>query len=157
MITLRPASANDVPLLIRLNKPVQDWHARHYPDRFRPAPDQMAVAAFFQDMLATDNTYLDLSHWEDEPVGYCFSRMEERGGSPLTYPGRHLHIEHLAVLPTHRRRGIASAHLQHCEERARKLKCDKMNLTSWAENSAAHATFENAGLTRKRHWFEKSL
>ncbi len=157
MLSIRTAHHNDIPALTDLNALVQDWHASHYPDRFRRSVDASALAAFFQQMIEGELTFVTLAVQNDQAIGYIFSRLNVQDGSPFTLPTRFLHIEHIAVAASHQRQGVAAALIQSEENRARALECHEINLTSWAQNQIAHAAFEALGFETRRHWFAKTL
>ena len=75
MLTIHPATSADIPALLPLNAIVQDWHATHYPDRFRQSVDPEYVHSFFEMMIEGDTSFVDLALWDAAPAGYMFSRL----------------------------------------------------------------------------------
>lgn len=63
-------------------------------------------------------------------------------------PANSLHICSLAVVPRHRRRGIASRLLAIAEIEARALKLPRLSVTIFEKAAPAHAFFEAAGFRR---------
>ena len=129
----------------------------HYPDRFRANPAPAEIAAFFTRQIAEDNAFVDFAKWENQAAGYTFCTLNVRDGSPISFPTRHLHVEHIAVTPEHQRKGIATALLSHAGARAKTLGCTEINLTSWAANDGAHTAFETAGFHKARYWFARPV
>ncbi|MEO9820642.1 MAG: GNAT family N-acetyltransferase [Paracoccaceae bacterium] len=157
MLTIRAATPADIPALLPLNAIVQDWHATHYPDRFRKSVDPEHVSSFFETMIEGDTTFVDLALWDAKPAGYLFTRLNAHDGSPFTLPSRQLHVEHIAVGMDHRRKGIATALIACATDRAQSLGCSEVNLTSWDANVPAHTAFRSTGFEMRRLWFAKSM
>ena len=157
MLSIRPASQADLPHLLPLNRIVHDWHAAQYPKVFKPSPTDAELTAFFGELLDRETTFIDLAFWHETPAAYCFSTLAIHAGSALTHPRRHWHIEHIATAPEFRRKGIASALIRRAEKAARAEGCTEINLSSWADNTAAHAAFDASGFGVLRLWFAKTI
>ncbi|MEP0953248.1 MAG: GNAT family N-acetyltransferase [Paracoccaceae bacterium] len=157
MLTIRAANSADIPALLPLNAIVQDWHATHYPDRFRKSVDPEQVRGFFETMIEGETSFVDLAFWDAVPAGYMFTRLNANDGSPFTLPSHHLHVEHIAVGVDHRRKGIATGLIGVAKDRAQSLGCSEINLTSWDANVSAHTAFRSTGFEMRRLWFAKSV
>ncbi|HEY8516701.1 MAG TPA: GNAT family N-acetyltransferase [Candidatus Binatia bacterium] len=92
----------------------------------------------------------------EEPVGVavCFVGFSTFAARPL------LNVHDLAVVPQHRRRGVARGLLEHVERRARELGCVKLTLEVLEDNLAAQALYRSLGFTDadlgagvRRTWF----
>jgi ribosomal protein S18 acetylase RimI-like enzyme len=102
-----------------------------------------------------------LAYVGDEPAGVavCFVGFSTFAARPL------LNVHDLAVLPEHRRRGIARGLLAQVEVRARELGCVKLTLEVLEDNAAALALYRSVGFGdadigagARRTWFlERSL
>lgn len=77
----------------------------------------------------------------DEAVGLinCFEGFSTFAAQPL------LNVHDIAVLPSHRRRGIARALLAAAEEAARQRGCCKLTLEVLSSNHAAMAAYAQQG------------
>lgn len=77
----------------------------------------------------------------DEAVGLinCFEGFSTFAAQPL------LNVHDIAVLPTHRRRGIARALIAAAEEAARQRGCCKLTLEVLSSNHAAMAAYAQQG------------
>jgi GNAT superfamily N-acetyltransferase len=73
--------------------------------------------------------------------------------------GRTLYVDDLSTHPDARRRGYAGALLEWCEEEARRLGCDELQLDSAVgpERGDAHRLYLNRGLRISAHHFDKRL
>ena len=103
------------------------------PDAVRTAlPQRLAGRAGFVSFLAFAG---------DDAVGLinCFEGFSTFAAQPL------LNVHDIAVLPTHRRRGIARALLAAAEEAARQRGCCKLTLEVLSSNHAAMAAYAQQG------------
>ncbi|AUN96507.1 GNAT family N-acetyltransferase [Pseudazoarcus pumilus] len=103
------------------------------PDEVRTTlPQRLAGRAGFVSFLA----FVD-----DEAVGLinCFEGFSTFAAQPL------LNVHDIAVLPAHRRRGIARALLAAAEEAARERGCCKLTLEVLSNNHAAMAAYAQQG------------
>ncbi len=82
-----------------------------------------------------------LACMEDEPAGIavCFFGFSTFRARPL------LNVHDLAVMPKYRRRGVGSALLRECENRALRAGCCKLTLEVQDDNLRARALYERFG------------
>lgn len=73
--------------------------------------------------------------------------------------GRVLYVDDLSTLPSHRRRGLARALLDHLAEEARRQGCDALHLDSGvgADRADAHRLYFNARLRIASYHFAREL
>ena len=73
--------------------------------------------------------------------------------------GRVLYVDDLSTLPSHRRRGLGRALLDHLAEEARRLGCDALHLDSGvgADRADAHRFYFNARLRIASYHFARDL
>lgn len=151
MTALRRATPDDAATIAALNAHVQGWHAEHYPEAFFPHPDPAALTAHFAARLAEPGTTCLLAG--DPALGYALCSLQERGLSVFSPPVRRLLIDHIAVAPQARRRGIGTALLHAARALARELSCDEVLLDTWEANHDAHAFFAANGFAPRRMLF----
>src|SRR5690348_7401793 len=106
---VRPAESGDAELLARLNRPVQQLHARLHPDLFKSATDEAAVAAFFAGQLAAPSSDIGICEEDGEPLGYIWAERHHRAETPFCTATARLYIHHLSVVESARRQGAATA------------------------------------------------
>lgn len=151
MITLRRAQPEDAGALARLNAHVQLWHAEHYPETFHPHPDPAGLIAWFAGRLAEPGCTAFLAG--DPPAGYALCALQERDASVFSPARRRLMVEHVAVAPEARRRGLGRALLSAARDLAREVQVDEILLDTWEANHAAHAFFRADGFAPCRMLF----
>lgn len=150
---IRRATPADAATVAALNAHVQSWHAAHYPEAFFPAPDPAALEAHFATRLAEPGVTCLLAG--DPTVGYALCSLQDRPPSVFSPPVRRLMVDHIAVAPQARRRGIGRALLAAARALARDLGADEILLDTWEGNHEAHAFFEAEGFAVRRMLYRR--
>lgn len=147
----RRATPADAPTLARLNAHVQEWHAAQYPETFFATPDPEGLIAYFQGRLAEPGCTAFLA--DDPALGYALCSLQERAASVFSPAIRRLLVEHVAVAPDARRRGVGRALMQAARDLAGALQVDEIVLDTWEANHEAHAFFRAEGFSPCRMLF----
>jgi GNAT superfamily N-acetyltransferase len=150
-MTPRRATPDDAATLARLNAHVQSWHAQHYPEAFYPAPDSIALTAWFADRLSDPACTAYITG--DPAQGYALCQLQTREASVFSPAIRRLLVDQIAVAPEARRQGHGRALLQAARQLARNLQVDEILLDTWEANHDAHAFFRAEGLAPRRMLF----
>ncbi len=138
------AKADDLDALVRLNKVVQDRHAACEPVYFHPF-DEVAVRAYFVASLDDAAVSLLIAFEDDMPLGYVTARACERVENPFSRSRTYLELEHIAVLPEARGRGIGSMLVDEVFAAARALGVASVELSVWEFNDDARRLFARKG------------
>jgi ribosomal protein S18 acetylase RimI-like enzyme len=106
----------------------------------RPLPDA-ARRSLIAGLRAQPTVVIFLAYQDGEPVGIatCFRGFSTFAARPL------INIHDLAVLPSHRGRGIGRRLLDAVEQRARATGCCKVTLEVQEDNARARRIYEAAG------------
>jgi GNAT superfamily N-acetyltransferase len=147
----RRAMPADAPTLARLNVHVQEWHATQYPETFFATPDPKGLVAYFHGRLAEPGCTAFLA--DDPALGYALCSLQERAASVFSPAIRRLLLEHVAVAPEARRRGVGRALMQAARDLAGALQVDEIVLDTWEANHEAHAFFRAEGFSPCRMLF----
>ena len=145
---IRRATPADAAEVARLNAHVQQWHAAHYPDVFFPDPDPTALTAHFHDRLQDADVTCLLAG--SPAMGYALCALQTRPLTLFSPPIRRLLVDHIAVAPQARRKGLGRALLTAARDLARHLSCDEVLLDTWEANHDAHRFFEANGFSPRR-------
>lgn len=81
----------------------------------------------------------------DEPLGYVWAQDITRARATFTNDSRVMYIQHLAVAPTFRRAGVATALCRAVEDEARRRGIRDLGLDHWAFNRDAAKFFASHG------------
>jgi ribosomal protein S18 acetylase RimI-like enzyme len=148
VISIREAGAEDGDILVRLNRSVQELHAAHRPEYFKP-PDPAAVADWFRSMLENPAVRAWIAEWDGSPAGYALTLVVEKPENAFGYARRFCEIDQIGVAPEFRRQGIARALVERVFEYARRRGIAEVELSSWHFNEEAHDAFRALGFREK--------
>lgn len=141
---IRPAGVPDLDALVTLNDYVQTLHAAEYPELFRLRPPAAEVADAFRKLLA-DPTALWLLAEAETPCGYLYAQFHEKPESWSRPAHRVCNINHLAVHPAARRRGVARQLIAAVAAEAERRGFARVELDVWSFNQPARAAFQRLG------------
>lgn len=154
--SVRQASGSDVDALVVLNRFVQELHVARRPDYFKHV-DERSVADWFRSMLWNSAVRAWIAESEGSPVGYALTVTRDRPENAFCSARRFCEIDHIAVSPAFRRRGIARALVERVLEDARLRAIPDVELTSWYFNADAHDAFRAPGFTQNRALLAKEF
>ena len=145
-ITIRRADEADAEALSLLNADVQNAHAAAMPTVFKKSQQLNTFpAAVARTLLANPTNIVLIADIDSEPVGYAYAEIVHSPESPSRYPSDEVHLYHISVSPTHRRRGIASALLDAVHRAANELEIKLVTLQVWSFNEDAQTFFRKRG------------
>jgi ribosomal protein S18 acetylase RimI-like enzyme len=153
---IRKATSADIPLLSRLNVPVQEMHAKGEPGYFKmPSGDDFAMP-FWELMFEHSNNHVWIAEEGGEAVGHIFVRVGHRDENPFMHASDYMYIDQVAVQPEHQGQGIGEALMDVVLQFAREHMLDFIALDTWAFNTEAHGFFEKQGYAEynKRMWIK---
>lgn len=142
---IRYAVPEDYEEVERILRQAQQMHVRLRPDVYHAGFVMIEREKFFQ--LAERGCVLVCQEGEAVIGVLCFTQTEITGGRKM--PGKVLYIDFLAVLESHRGKGIGSALLQMARETARENGCGSVELQVDAANHAAIQMYRRAGFSEK--------
>ncbi|MHB1313328.1 MAG: GNAT family N-acetyltransferase [Gemmatimonadaceae bacterium] len=152
-IVIRRATLADVSDLAELNRTVQALHAAQRPDHFRES-DAETIAGWFADTLSSAEARAWIAEADGKPVAYLLATIKNRAEGPFTRARQFVEVDQIAVLPAHRRQGVARRLVDAVAEDAKIRHLGELELSSWQFNAEAHAAFRALGfeeqLTRFR-------
>src|SRR5262245_4449488 len=104
---IRNASNTDLEAIVALSAFAQRQHTDALPDLFKSPTESQQTKDAFQDFL-TDSTSLMLVAEDSEPAGYLWAQLQSRSDGSSRFGQRVLCIQHMAVAPQFRRRGVGT-------------------------------------------------
>ena len=146
MLTLRPATADDIPVILALIRELADYEKLlHEVEATEPA----LRAALFG---ASPRVFADVAQWQDGSANaivgfalwfYTFS----------TFRGRHgIHLEDLFVRPNHRGRGIGRALLVNLAQRCLREQLGRLEWSVLDWNAPSIAFYKKLGAVSHPEW-----
>ncbi len=144
MLTLRAATAADVPLILRL---IRDLAAYEELLAEVEATEDRLRATLFP---ATGRAAAEcaLAFWDDRAAGFAI--FFPNYSTFLARPG--LYLEDLFVTPELRGRGIGQALLRHCARLANERGCGRMEWAVLDWNESARAFYRRQGASELGDW-----
>jgi diamine N-acetyltransferase len=141
---IRQATVSDVPVLVSLNRTVQDMHADAFPGRFRRDAPEQVVARAFVSMVEAPTSYWIVAE-EEEPIAFLSAEFRERDESWCLVSHRVCYLAGIVVAPAFRRRGIARALFAALQQEAGARGVNDIELDVWAFNEQARQVFVKLG------------
>ena len=145
MLTVRPATPDDIPAIEALLLQVDMVHHRGRPDLFRgPAVkyDPPALAA----LLASPESFVFVCESDWAVVGHAFCELQTEAGNAVLHPVRTLYIDDICVDETARGQHVGVAIYEHILVYARRCGCYNITLNVWSCNPGAMRFYERLGL-----------
>lgn len=146
MLTLRPAQASDVPLILALIRELADYEKLlHAVD----ATEEALQAALFAEV---PRVFCDIAEWDDgtqpTPAGFALWFYNFS-----TFRGRHgIYLEDLFVRPAHRGRGIGKALLVQLAARCVRERLTRLEWAVLDWNEPALRFYRSLGALGMKEW-----
>ena len=156
MITVRPATQNDIPALMALLVQVNMVHHNGRPDLFK-GPTTKYTADELAAILADDETPVFVGVDESGRVlGHGFCVLQHSGGRLMAEHDT-LYIDDICVDESARGLGAGRAVYDHIVEYARQRGCYNVTLNVWTCNPGAMRFYEKLGMKPYRVGMETIL
>jgi GNAT superfamily N-acetyltransferase len=156
---VRLATVNDLPHLLRLYHELDETHRSRHPELFPTSIER--DPARIESMLGDSQMRILVATLPADDsglvVGFARAIDVRTPGNGILLARRFVLVDELAVMPEHRRAGVASALLSEVEVWARQLGIDALEVTVWAFNQAASELYAQRGFSTMRHYLRKSL
>jgi GNAT superfamily N-acetyltransferase len=154
---IRRATTDDVPILVRLNAPVQALHVQMRPEMFKPPSESAEMHDFFRDKLTSPDWHGFIGEVDGQPVGYALAQVTRRPENPFTYAMEFIEIDHLSLNEDQRGKGYGEQLIQAVFDLARELNIDRVILGVWETNTHAIGFFKRQGFAPYLHRMEAKI
>jgi len=142
---VRPARAEDIPTLARLNETVQGVHAAMHPQLFKVAPETATIQGWFADFLAKPGAHLLLGEEAGAPVGYIAGAIVRYPENPFRLSFALGLVDQLTIVSEAQRRGYGERLLGALLAIFRAEGVARVELSVWAFNEGARRFYERQG------------
>jgi ribosomal protein S18 acetylase RimI-like enzyme len=142
--TIRRAQASDFEIVRRHYGMVQEAHATHMPEMFRPMVEADFPVAHFNSYLTGDNLLL-IAERDGQVAGSLLATFREVKGQLTSLPFRGVVIWYVVTEPALRRRGIARTLIGAAAEWAAEKEADRIDLSVWSYNTDARELYRKLG------------
>lgn len=153
---IRKLTEADYDKVIELYKELDEFHVQARPDYFisRDKDKIYPKDAFIHNLAYPGG--LELGAFDDEQiVGVVGATLWEESG--MVKDVKTVCLDNIYVLPTYRRRGIATKLFTEVETWAKEQGAIRLDLYTWDFNKGAIAMYQAMGMTPQRYVFEKKL
>ncbi len=148
-MTIRFATAKDIPGIIDLLQQVGEVHHQIRPDLFR-AGAQKYDEESLQKLLADPKRPVFAAMEGETMLGYGFCILQETKDDPVLCDRKVLYIDDLCVDETQRGTGVSNAIYEAVIAYAREISCDAVTLNVWSGNDRAMRFYEKCGLSPQK-------
>ena len=155
-IAIRVAAPGDEAVLAGIAAVVQQLHFAERPDVFKPVNVE-ALRYWFRAALQMKERHILLAEVLGTAVGYAAVVDGERHEDAFALPRTWREVDQLAVVPAHRKQGVARALVEHIAAAALAGGVPALELNTWAFNQAARDTFQRLGFIEKSLRYERLL
>ncbi len=143
---IRPATVNDLDMLLALNKEVQDIHVDKFPHVFKEtSPKEMET--WIRSQLEAKDLFVFAACEGKDVIGYIILRLITRAGNPFMRERKFAYIDQICVTKLKRKSGVGKKLLEHAINYAKHQGYDRIELDVWTENSTAKSAFEKFGFS----------
>jgi GNAT superfamily N-acetyltransferase len=145
MVTVRAATADDVPHVLPMVRQITALHERHDPERFRVLPDVLDRYASWLPQRAADARSVFLVAQRDDGTlaGFTVGTIEPE--VPIFWIPECGWIHDIWVEPLDRKHGVARLLIDAAIDRFKAIGVAQMRLHTGAFNDAAREVFAKAG------------
>lgn len=147
VVEVRHAERADAEAVAVLNAYVHELHVDAEPDEFRPT-DLSEVRTFFEFIIGAPSHVVLVATAEERPVGYLWVEEHIRPANPFKNATHVLSLNHIAVDPEFRRRGVGRDLYAAAEAEARHRGIERIVMDHWTFNVDAAAFFGSLGFER---------
>ncbi|NVK60965.1 MAG: GNAT family N-acetyltransferase [Rhodobacteraceae bacterium] len=146
----------DLPHVAALLRGLNALHVQRVPHRFHDDADPETLEAFLATLMEQGGRIL-VYRAEGVPRGYLLWKLRDIPASAVERGRRVAVLEHIAVAPSWRRRGIARRLVERFETGIRSEGCEGWVTTVHSFNAASGALMRRAGARPAVQLLEKQL
>ncbi len=155
-MVIRKLIESDYDMVVELYKELDEMHVQARPDYFvhRDKDNIYPKDAFLKNLAHPD--VLQLGVFENgQLVGVVRATLWEESG--MVKDVKTVCLDNIYVLPSHRRKGVATKLFTGVELWAKEKGAIRLDLHTWDFNKSAIAMYQAMGMTPQRYVFEKKL
>jgi GNAT superfamily N-acetyltransferase len=141
---IRPAKAQDIPMLKNLCFLEEDYHRHMYPDYFRESREVIVSRDLEKEIAETNCAYL-VAIENEEAIGFVSAKKRVFSTEPQFKKIEYALIEDCAVRLEYRSKGVEKALLQAATDWAAQQGITRIQLQVWAKNGAAMQLYRGLG------------
>jgi len=145
VITVRPATAQDYPVLCEILNEVDALHRQELPHLFRRPDGPVRERAYVLELLDDENVAIFIAEFEGQPAGLVHVVVQDTPVIPILVPRRWASVDEVVVKERFRRRGIGRALMDEGQRWALSRGATGIELSVFEFNEPARAFYESLG------------
>ncbi|CAH0343969.1 GNAT family N-acetyltransferase [Bacillus sp. CECT 9360] len=150
------SQTTDHELIAKLNKPVQDLHAKWYPHTFKEYNFE-AIKDTFKNLINNEALIFLLLEDNQQAIGYAWIEIRNYPENAFRKPYKSVFVHQISLVETERKKGYGTKLMDHIYEIARNKEIDLVELDYWFHNDSAKGFYEKHGYTKNREFVYKNL
>ena len=155
-MNIRPAEHDDLDAIVELNRDVQEIHVRLRPSVFKSTNDY-DMAPGLTDFIDSDRFHTFIAEDNGKAIGYVIAECRHQDENAFKHSHDSLLIHQLAVAPRHRRKGVATALLDHAQGLAVRAGITRLEIDVYTANQDAKIFYTAWGFRTFRELMEKDI
>jgi len=153
MITIRPASPQDIKTLQALNHEVFEDNLKYDSDLDLNWSLSEKGKEYYSSSLSGENTVCLIAEDDGKPIGYLSSGTKEEVGRV----GKYFEIFDMGVTPNYRSKGIGKLLVNECLSLVKSKGFKKISVRTYFNNIKAVEFYKRSGFSELEIGLEKSL
>lgn len=156
-ITVRPATEQDMDILINLYYEFHAFHVRYVPDRLRVLDEvdetyQAELRAALSALLKRDDVAIFVAQLGETMAGLAEVYLRQDDFNPLRFAYRYGYLQSLIVSESFRKHGVGKRLVETVHEWARERSASEVQLDTWEFAAGPLHFYEGLGYrTLRRH------
>ena len=156
-MTVRKATPDDIPHILKLLSQVLEVHAAIRPDLFVSGTVKYS-ADELKKIIENEKTPVFVAQGDDGRVlGHAFVMMNTNTSQNITMGMRSMYIDDICVDENARRMNVGTALYNHCIEYAKAQGCHDVSLNVWEGNDSAESFYRSMGMKVRKTTLEYIL
>ena len=155
-MNIRQANFSDLDALVELNRDVQEMHVGFRPSEFKSTQDY-DIATGLSEFIDDDRFYTIIAEDSGNAIGYAIVEIRHQKENAFKYSRDSLLIHQIAVAPRHRKKGVATALLDHARGLAERAGTTRIEIDVYSANHDAKAAYTALGFKTFRELMEKDI
>jgi ribosomal protein S18 acetylase RimI-like enzyme len=155
-MNIRQARHTDLDDLVELNRDVQEMHVGFRPSVFKSTSDHDMTPAL-SEFIDSDCFHTFIAEDNGRAIGYVIAEFRHQKENAFKYSRDYLRIHQIAVAPSHRRKGVATALLNHAQALAEQAGVTRLEIDVYTTNQDAKVFYTAQGFRTFRELMEKEI
>ena len=147
---IREARSEDKKELIEILKQAQELHCKNRPDIFKKVTKKDVESEVIEVLESEDRKMIVAVNDKEMACGLVIFRIKEVENHINLKNAKILYVGKIVVDKKYQRQGVGRLLIQEINKIAKKLKCNRMELSCWSFNKEAIEFYKSQGMNIQR-------